>query len=604
MNQKPNLASLVGILAAFAFTTTYSHAQNRQLSDVVVTATRMPQKVNDTLSDVVVIGREQIENAGHSSITELLSAQPGLQSVTYGGNSIFIRGAEARMTAVYIDGIRVDSQEGAIRLGGGAPWELIPMEAVERIEIVKGPISSVYGSDPMGGVIQIFTRQSQEGTYKYVNAGTGSYRTSKFSTGLGGQNGSIDYAFSVMHDETAGFNTVPSVQHTPDREPYRNTAVNGRLGLTLNRQHKIETVFLSNQLDNRFVDMYGAQPTVDFASKSKLDTGALRWIAQWSDAYTSKLSTSYSNHDVKDNWNDFVTTMQGVTFENQWSLAAGTMVVTYDHKADKFSDRNTGGFVGERAQNALSAGYGLKSGSHAYQLNIRSDHDSLFGGKNTAGLAYGFDLTSAWKLTASVSSGFRSPTLEQTYSTYGSRDIQPETSRNHDVSLRYVQGATKYGLVIFRNDFHNLISARPAPDFTYYNIGQATTQGITLSGQRKLGSYNFRSSLDILDAKDGLGRELPLRAKQKGLIGLDRSFGKWSGGGELHLISKRFDNAANTVELGGYSLLNLFASYQIASDLSAHIKLNNLANKQYEQVSMFASPGRTLFAALRWQSRD
>jgi len=155
--------------------------------EVVVTATRSPQKLSDTIADITVISREAIEASSYTSVTELLATQPGIQTVTFGANSVFIRGAEARMTSVYVDGVRVDSQDGILRLGGGMPWELMPLDAVERIEILKGPASAVYGSDPMGGVIQIFTRQSKMSERAYASATYGTYASSKFSTGMSGK---------------------------------------------------------------------------------------------------------------------------------------------------------------------------------------------------------------------------------------------------------------------------------------------------------------------------------------------------------------------------------------------------------------------------------
>ena len=573
--------------------------------EIVVSATRVPQKINQTLADVIVIKRDAIEQSGHSSITELLAIQPGLQSVSYGGNSVFIRGAEARMTAVYIDGVRVDSQEGTIRLGGGAPWEMVPLANVDRIEIVKGAASSVYGSDPMGGVIQIFTRQYKTGQQMFINAGVGSHQTNKTSAGVAGGKDRFDYALTGAHDESGGFNTVPSVVHTPDREAIRNSSFNGRFGVQLDESHRVETSFLSNKLTSRYVDMYGTQPTTDFASVARLDTAAVRWISDWSDTYRSKVSLTNATHDVKDNgFSDFRTTTSGALFENQWKLNEANFSANLERKSDKFQDRSSSGFVGDRVQNGLGLGYGATREMHSFQMNVRHDHDSIFGSKNTAGLSYGYALNSSLKATASIASGFRSPTLEQTYSYYGSRDLKPETSRNQDVGLRYGQGDTNASLVFYRNEFTNLISARPYPSFVYYNVGQATVQGATLSVAQMIGQYNLRGSYDVLDAQDSQGRDLPLRARHSATAGVDRMLFGWKLGGEAVVIGKRYDNAANTTQLGGYSLINLYATKQINSDWKLLTRLNNFADKQYQQVALMASPGRTIFIGLNWQPKN
>lgn len=571
--------------------------------EVIVSATRAPQKINETLADVVVITRDEIEKTGQSSITELLATQPGIQSVSYGGNSVFIRGAEARMTAVYIDGVRVDSQEGSVRLGGGVPWEMIPLSNVDRIEVVKGPASAVYGSDPMGGVIQIFTRQYKSGQQVFANAGIGSHQTSKFSTGVSGGQGRFDYALTAAHDETGGFNTVPSVAHNPNREAQRTTAFNGRLGVQLNEMHRLESSFLRNDLNSRYVDMFSPQPTTDFTSVARLDTSTIRWVADWTANYRSKVSLTNSVHDVKDNgWSDFRTTMSGVIYENQWKVNGDNLSANLEHKSDKFEDRSSFGFLGDRTQNALSLGYGGTRGVQSFQVNARHDQDSIFGSKGTAGLAYGYALSDSLKATASISTGFRSPTLEQTYSSYGSRDLKPESSRNRDMGLRYAQGTSKMSLVVYRNDFTNLISARP--DFTYYNIGEATVQGATLSASQAVGRYNVRGSYDVLDAQDSKGRDLPLRARHSATAGVDRSVLNWKLGAEVIAVGKRYDNAANTTSLGGYSLVNLYATHQINPDWKLLTRINNAADKQFQQVALMATPGRTLFIGLNWQPKN
>ncbi len=573
--------------------------------EVIVAATRAPQRINETLADVVVITRDAIEQSGQSNITELMAAQPGIQSVSYGGNSVFIRGAEARMTAVYIDGVRVDSQEGTVRLGGGVPWEMIPLSNVERIEIVKGPASAVYGSDPMGGVIQIFTRQYKSGQQIFANAGVASHQTSKFSTGVSGGEGRFDYAITAAHDETGGFNTVPSVRHNPEREAARSTSYNGRLGVQLSASHRLESSFLKNELNSRYVDMYSSQPTTDYTSAARLATAAVRWIADWTDNYRSKVSLTNSVHDVKDNgWSDFRTTMNGALFENQWRVNGDNISANLEHKSDKFEDRSTYGFMGDRTQRAVSLGYGATRGLQSYQLNARHDQDDIFGSKNTAGFAYGYALSDSLKATASIATGFRSPTLEQTYSSYGSRDLKPETSRNRDMGLRYTQGASKMSVVLYRNEFRNLISARPAPIFTYYNIGEATIQGKTLSASQIVGRYNVRGSLDLLEAKDDQGRDLPLRARHTATAGVDRSVFSWKLGAEVITVGKRYDNAVNTTSLGGYSLINLYATNQINQDWKLLTRINNAADKHFEQVALMANPGRTLFVGLNWQPKN
>ncbi|MDP3616725.1 MAG: TonB-dependent receptor plug domain-containing protein, partial [Rhodoferax sp.] len=188
------------------------------LKDVVITASRVEQASADVVADISVIDRSQIEALGASTVAQLLARLPGLQTVNFGdAGRVYIRGADSRMTALYIDGVRVDSQDGLL-LGGGAPWELVPLSQIERIEVLRGPASAIYGSDAMGGVVQIFTRRGAAGSAPYVNLAIGSFNTKKISAGLSGAQGGWDYALGLGLENSDGYNTRPDLSHTPERE--------------------------------------------------------------------------------------------------------------------------------------------------------------------------------------------------------------------------------------------------------------------------------------------------------------------------------------------------------------------------------------------------
>ena len=170
-------------------------AQSGQLPATFVTASRVEQPVTDVVADVSVIDRSEIELLGAGTITDLLTRLPGVQTITGADAArVYIRGADSRMTALYIDGVRVDTQDGAIRLGGGAPWELLSLSQVERVEVLRGPASAVYGSNAMGGVVQIFTRRGEAGIQPYASFGVSSTTTRKLSSGFSGSGQGWDYS--------------------------------------------------------------------------------------------------------------------------------------------------------------------------------------------------------------------------------------------------------------------------------------------------------------------------------------------------------------------------------------------------------------------------
>ena len=217
-----------------------------------------------------------------------------------------------------------------------------------------------------------------------------------------------------------------------------------------------------------------------------------------------------------------------------------------------------------RSQDALALGYGWTNRNHSLQLNLRSDQDSAFGGYTTGSAAYGFALSPQWRATASAGTAFRAPTLYQLFSEYGVSTLQPETSRNLELGLRYTQGTGRFSFVAYRNLVSNLISfgtAGPCASSLgrYTNTAQAEYTGLTFSGRQQLGTVNLHGSLDLQDPRDLTnGNLLARRARQYGTFGADTFVGAWTVGTEAQFSGYRYDNAANTWRLGGYSLINLY----------------------------------------------
>jgi len=581
------------------------------LKEVVVTASRVAQPVTDVVADVSIIDRSDIDNSGVTTLPQLLARLPGVQSVASGESvSVYLRGAEARMTALYIDGVRVDSQDG-LRLGGGVPWELMALSQIDRIEVLRGPASAVYGSDAMGGVIQIFTRRGEAGFAPFVKLGMGSFNQKQLAAGFSGAQGAWDYALAAGRDDSDGFNTRPDLVHTPDHEASSRQNASVRFGYQLSTAHRFELTALNNQLDSQYVPWGGG---VNIQVKDTLGAVSLRWRAQWNAAYSTHLSLSKSRIAKKDNApNDFKTQLQTVLFENNLRLGAGTFTAVLEQRHDDFAAQATTwdpAFGGARSQNALALGYGANYGKHAVQVNVRHDEDSLFMSKQTGAVSYAYTFAPNWRANVSTGSGFRAPTLEQVYGRYGDRNLMPESNRSHELGVSYVAPARTFKAMLYRNDIDNLISSSQtlstckAGFFCYYNVGQASIQGLTLSTTQRIGAYDMRAALDWIDPVNSIsGKTLSLRARKTLTLGVDRSVANWRLGGELQALGERFDNAANTVVLPGYALLNLNASTQLAKDWQLALRIDNLSDTQYQPVGQFANAGRSLFASLKWQPK-
>ncbi|MDD3786864.1 MAG: TonB-dependent receptor, partial [Hydrogenophaga sp.] len=221
--------------------------------------------------------------------------------------------------------------------------------------------------------------------------------------------------------------------------------------------------------------------------------------------------------------------------------------------------------------------------------------------------AYGYAITPALRATASVSSAFRAPTLYQRFSAYGDASLKPETGRNVELGLRYANGPTQASVVAYRNRVSNLIifdsgATACGEAFGCYNsVGRAAYRGVTFAAGHRIGDTTLRGSIDLQNPKDlDTGRQLQRRAKRHATFGADTTLAGWTLGGEVQASGRRFENAANTDVLGGYALVNLYASTRIARDVTLLARVDNLAGKDYQVARTYVTPGRTLYVGLKW----
>lgn len=596
----------LAVLVSSSFFASVSHAQTRNsttLAETVVTATRTEQPLADLVADITVIDRSEIERSGATGLADVLVRAPGIEMIRNGGpgnrTDIYLRGAETRFTAVFIDGVRVDSQST-----GGAAWEAVPLAQIERIEIVRGPAGAVYGSDALGGVIQIFTRKGQGPLSPYAGIGLGTYGTRKWEAGFSGAEGQFDYALGVSREASGGFNARPVSTQNPDDDGYVSESLSGRLGWQLHAAHRLEASMLSSNLDAQ----YDTSATKDDHALNLLQTKGLNWRGRWSDSYSTQLSVTESRaqYETKPSVYLTMTRLNGYLFQNEFRLGAHLLTAALERKVDFLENRPTNPINRERAQDAQALGYGWRDSRHSLQLNLRHDQDSEFGGQDTGSAAYGFALTPQWRATASAGSAFRAPTLYHRFSAYGVSTLQAETSVNQELGLRYAQGSSQWSLVAYRNRVSNLITfSTPGPCASavgcYANTAQAEFTGVTLSMRQRLGEVNLQASLDVQEPRDSAnGRLLKRRASHHANLAADTHLGAWLLGAGVQLSGARYDDDANTVLLPGYSVFNLHASRRLDKDWSLLARIDNLGDSRYQLVNGYATPGRSLFVALKW----
>jgi vitamin B12 transporter len=578
-----------------------------QLRETVVTATRVAQPLLDVVADVTVLDRAAIERSGAVGLADVLARLPGVELARNGGpasvTGVFVRGADPRFTAVFIDGVRVDSQST-----GGVTWNVLPLAQIDRIELVRGPAAAVYGSDAVGGVLQLFTRKGEPGFAPSASVGVGSHGLASAQVGISGGTGAVDYALSLAGERSTGFDSQPGAN--PDKDGHRNRSASARLGWQVDARHRLEATALNSHVDSQFD---GYTPDVNDRSLHDLTTLGLNWSARWSDTYQTRVSTSRSRDRYDSAPFSYLTetTVTSHLFHNEWRLGAQVLTAALERREDELDNSSTTPTISGRHQNALALGYGVSAGAHALQLNARHDKDSEFGDKTTGSAAYAYSFAPGWRATASAGTSFRAPTLFQRFSVYGVPDLQPESGRNLEAGLRYTHQSTRYAVVAYRNTVSDLIDyvSGPGPcanglgDWAgcYANTARARFSGVTLQAARRVGEFNLSASLDLQNPRNlDTGKRLVRRAQRHASLSADTRSGEWLWGAEWKLSGQRYNDVANTQRLGGYGLVNLHASRPLGQDWSLLLRVDNVGDKGYATIRGYATAGRSFYAGLKW----
>lgn len=582
-------------------------AQASQLDTVVVTASRSEQSLRTVTADMTVIDAETIARSGATGVADLLVQVPGVQINRNGGpgqvTSVYLRGTSNQHTAVFIDGVRYSSQE----LQGGAVWSTLPLAQIERIEVLRGPAAAIYGSDAMGGVIQIFTKRADGQTRAYAEAGIGNQGTSKLATGFqGGANG-FTYGLNLADERSDGFDVYPgnTFSPNPDKDGYSNTSLGLNAGYKTGI-HQIDASLLHSRLRTHYDQ---SPPPFDDYDVVKNTTGSLRWQAGWNAMYKSVVQISQTDsqsdrHTQSPERADGSST--NYLLQNLFTLGQHRFNIDLERREDKLDTQYawTQNTDSRRVQNSLSAGWRLTEGRHQFDANLRHDQVRDQQNKTTGGLGYGMQIDERWRWVASAGTAFRTPTLYERFTGQAAADLKPESSTNVETGLHYAAGANRLSAVVYRNKFKNLITYdwnSALPCNCYRNWQSVEITGLTLSGGTRLGSANLGASLDFMNPENlETGKLLPYRSKRMLKLNADTQAAGWTLGGEAQLYSGRYADEANTFKLGGYGVVNLYAQRQLTRQWTLLARVNNIADRDYAPTRGYANAGRTVFVSVRW----
>lgn len=581
--------------------------------EIVVTASRVEQPRSAALAPLTIITRADIERLQPPSLMELLASTPGALISNSGGRgkagSVFLRGTGGGQTAVLMDGVRI----GSVSVGAPAlPY--IPLDQIERIEIVRGPFSSLYGSDAIGGVIQVFTRRGGVGSSSNASVGVGSHGMQQAALGASTASEQGWASVQASHERTDGINAcrvgaagafAGCFVDRPDRDGFRNSALTLNGGYRFDSAWSVDGVAFRSQ-GRSDVDVFSSDRT-DYSIQT---VGGQLHYQPSEDVKLSMRggsSTDFSTNRLDGAATDHFDSRRSVaSLQADVALAPGLLSIGYDWERQSLAS-STQYEVDQRIIRGLFAQWQASLGVQSLQASLRRDDNSQFGGKTTGSVLWGWDLSDELRLSANYGTAFRAPTFNDLYYPgYGKATLRPESSRTLQLALRGTPDWGHWSIEAYRNEIRDLIEF-DAASYSPGNIGRARIVGIdAVLGGQWLG-WSLRSTASLMRPRNetahGLNRGnlLPRRARRMLNLEADRPFGRLNIGASWRLVDRRYDDIGNRNALGGYGLLDLRAGWLIDAAWRVDLALNNALDKNYETAWYFNQPGRTYMLTLSWR---
>jgi vitamin B12 transporter len=593
----------------------------RAADRIVVTATREPAVLNQLASDVVAIDEAAIRSA--TTLEDLLRSHAGLQLSRNGGPgqnaSVFIRGAGAGATVLLIDGVRI----GSATLGQ-ALLESLSLANIERIEVLRGPGSSLYGADAMGGVVQIFTRRGRGAPHIALHAALGELGSSVADVAVGGTAGAFDLAASLADERSDGVNAVRAGDlfglHNPDRDGFKRRSAQLGLGYTPAPGHRIGLRWLDTRLKAQYdgaefnPPTFAADASPDFRNRLATRVATLDYRGRISERWTT--SAQLARHDdTLDSggtvFTRYVNRRDQLTWQNALRVGTAQLVAAVERAEERASAPV---YAGDPARDntAFVLGASAAVGAHGLQADVRHDDSSVWGGVTTGRVGWNHALPPNWRLRALAGTTFRAPSFnELAFPGYGVPTLQPERGRSIEVGLSWQDGPSDASATLYRNRVRDLIAfepdrsfcpADPSYDFgCARNVARARLQGATLAAATKQGAWALRAQLDFLEATDSAtGQRLPRRAAHQESVDASVDLGAWNLGATLLAVGARPDLGKR---LAAYQTVDLRAHWRVAPSWRVEVKLLNATDRDIEPARDYAAPGRQAWVGLRYDSR-
>ena len=613
------LAVIGAAIAALASAQSLAEKSNPD-ARLVITGSRLPMTQELLAADVVVIDRADIEASTADSVADLLRREAGVQLSRNGGpgqsTGALLRGAAAVNTVVLVDGVRIGSATlGFAQLDG------LSLAQVERIEVLRGPASSLYGADAVGGVVQVFTRQALQRPGWEAVLAAGGLGSREASLAVGGRTGPWTLSASAGQERSRGVSALrPGDRfgsHHPDADGFVLETAQARVGLAPAPGHRVGLTVMRSRLDAQYdgsdylPPTYMADNSGDFRNRLATEVAALDWQGSLRPGLTVSARAS---HSVDDLTTGGQLLYRYKTVRDQQSLQVhhrlgSTLDASVALERQDESAQATG-FAPDPQRRNVAAVLALagRQGEWSWQADVRRDDLSQMSPVVTGRGGLTLTWNSGWRVRGLLGTTFRAPSFNDLYYPgYGVTTLSPERGRSLEAGLDWRGSAMSAGLTLYRNRVSDMIGYEADatlcprdPSYTYgcaRNIARATLQGASLNVEHRSGPWGVKARLEFVDAKDeATGQRLSRRAAHQSAWGVDRQQGRWSWGAQVLHVGARPDAGAM---LAAETTLDLTARWRLDRHWALQLKALNVTDRDLQPALDYRAPGRQIWLVLR-----
>lgn len=616
MNASVSRFSALSLGIALAYTSMAARAQDAEtnrLDAVTVTGTRVEN--TSPVASTTLITRDEIDRLKPASLQALLRGRAGVNIYNQGGagklSGLSLRGMGTSHYVLMIDGVKVGNVTSGLSM-----IHDIPVSQIDRIEIVRGPMSSLYGSEAMSGVIQIFTRRANDGFAPVVSVGLGTQDTQRISAGFSGKHGKAWYALNGAYSHTGGFNACNGDPITfqgcgaiePDTDGYKNGSVSLSGGYEFSDAWRAEANLMSVDAENFYDGWFNHSRVQQQTAGAKV-----RFSPSEKFALTASVGR---NRDRARNYHDTVFMNAVNTQRDQAALQAdialaGTLSIGYDWLRDSV-ESSTKFTQLSRYSRAVFGQWVGEFGRNHVQVGLRHENNSQFGSVNTGNLGWGFDISTALRLRANYGTAFRAPSFNDLYYPGSNNpDLKPEHSKSIELGLEGTQTWGRWSLSAYENRLRDLIIFDPMKSSVSSPWGQpdnvqiAKIRGAEAEIGTAIAGWDVTGALTWLDPRNRTpGPQyrnlLNRRSRLTGRIDADKTFGHFRVGASVNGADARFDDPNNRVRLAGYATGDLRLAWLPTANTTVQFTATNVLDKKYETSAWYNQAGRAWMIDFTW----